>query len=202
MGNTASLVCTNNARSRLHDHQTTTTSVTPTRATRHKQRTWRLVDAYQPRRRTQWRQSMSPLIVSKPCWRPLSSTLTEQTGQASVLDLFTDDVQIYFPKFGIATGKAAFGDLATGLLGSLKSIAHYISDFKYVVGSDSVVVEGTTHGADAQGSEWSGGETPGGRFCSVFEFRGPLIARMHIYLDPDYTSRDDKRFLWGHDRRW
>ena len=55
-------------------------------------------------------------------------------GQASVLDLFTDDVQIYFPKFGIATGKAAFGELATGLLGSLKSIAHYISDFKYVVG--------------------------------------------------------------------
>ena len=47
-------------------------------------------------------------------------------GQASVLDLFTDDVQIYFPKFGIATGKAAFGELATGLLGSLKSIAHYI----------------------------------------------------------------------------
>jgi hypothetical protein len=123
-------------------------------------------------------------------------------GDFSVLDLFTDDVQIYFPKFGIATGKAAFGDLATGLLGSLKSIAHYISDFKYVVGSDSVVVEGTTHGADAQGSEWSGGKTPGGRFCSVFEFRGPLIARMHIYLDPDYTSRDEKRFLWGHDRRW
>ena len=57
-------------------------------------------------------------------------------GDASVLDLFTDDVQIYFPKFGIATGKAAFGELATGLLGSLKSIAHFISDFKYVVGSD------------------------------------------------------------------
>ena len=114
-------------------------------------------------------------------------------GQASVLDLFTDDVQIYFPKFGIATGKAAFGELATGLLGSLKSIAHYISDFKY---------EGATHGADRQGAEWSGGKTAGGRFCSVFEFRGPLIARMHIYLDPDYTGRDENRFLWGRDRRW
>ncbi len=123
-------------------------------------------------------------------------------GQASVLDLFTDDVQIYFPKFGIATGKAAFGELATGLLGSLKSIAHYISDFKYVVGSNTVVVEGATHGADRQGAEWSGGKTAGGRFCSVFEFRGPLIARMHIYLDPDYTGRDENRFLWGRDRRW
>src|SRR5271154_1415598 len=69
-------------------------------------------------------------------------------GEASVLDLFTDDVQIYFPKFGVATGKAAFGELATGLLGSLKSIAHYISDFEYVVGADSVVVDGATHAAD------------------------------------------------------
>ena len=123
-------------------------------------------------------------------------------GQASVLDLFTDDVQIYFPKFGIATGKAAFGELATGLLGSLKSIAHYIPDFKYVVGADSVVVEGTTHGADREGVEWSGGKTAGGRFCSVFEFRGPLIARMHIYLDPDYTGEDEARFRWGKNRTW
>ena len=46
-------------------------------------------------------------------------------GDASVFELFTDEVQIYFPKFGIATGKAAFGELAAGLLGSLKSIAHY-----------------------------------------------------------------------------
>jgi hypothetical protein len=123
-------------------------------------------------------------------------------GRADVLDLFTDDVQIYFPKFGVATGKAAFGELATGLLGSLKAIAHYISDFNYVVGSNSVVVEGTTHGADREGAEWNGGRTAGGRFCSVFEFRGPLIARMHIYLDPDYTGRDENRFLWGRDRRW
>jgi len=123
-------------------------------------------------------------------------------GQPDVLDLFTDDVQIYFPKFGVAKGKAAFGELASGLLGSLKAIAHFISDFSYVIGSNSVVVEGRTYGADRQGVEWSGGKTAGGRFCSVFEFRGPLIARMHIYLDPDYTSRDEKRFLWGLDRQW
>src|SRR3984885_7676202 len=77
-------------------------------------------------------------------------------GQPDVLDLFTDDVQIYFPKFGVAKGKAAFGELASGLLGSLKSTAHYIPDFKYVVGADSVVVEGTTHGADREGVEWNG----------------------------------------------
>jgi hypothetical protein len=123
-------------------------------------------------------------------------------GRPDVLDLFTDDVQIYFPKFGLASGKAAFGELATGLLGSLNAIAHHISDFNYIVGRNTVVVEGTTYGADRQGAEWNGGVTAGGRFCSVFEFRGSLIARMHIYLDPDYTGRDENRFLWGRDRQW
>jgi SnoaL-like domain len=123
-------------------------------------------------------------------------------GRPDVLDLFTDDVQLYFPKFGITKGKAGFGELATGLLEQLKTIAHHVSDFNYIMGTDAVVVEGTTYGTDRAGAEWSGGKTAGGRFCSVFEFRGPLIARMHIYLDPDYTSRDEGRFLWGHDRNW
>jgi SnoaL-like domain len=123
-------------------------------------------------------------------------------GRPDVLDLFTDDVQLYFPKFGITKGKAAFGELATGLLGSLQAIAHHISEFHYIMGADAIVVEGTTYGSDRTGAEWNGGKTAGGRFCSVFEFRGPLIARMHIYLDPDYTSRDEDRFLWGHNRQW
>jgi hypothetical protein len=53
-----------------------------------------------------------------------------------------------------------------------------------------------------KGVEWYGGKTAGGRFCSVFEFRGWLIARMHIYLDLDYASRDRDRFLRGPDRQW
>ena len=53
-----------------------------------------------------------------------------------------------------------------------------------------------------EGVEWDGGRTAAGRFCSVFEFRGPLVARMHIHLDPDYTGRDEDRFPWGRDRRW
>jgi hypothetical protein len=32
------------------------------------------------------------------------------SGRSDVLDLFTDDVQIYFPKFGLARGKACFGE--------------------------------------------------------------------------------------------
>jgi ketosteroid isomerase-like protein len=123
-------------------------------------------------------------------------------GRPDALDLFTDDVQLYFPKFGVAKGKQAFGELASGLLGSLSELAHDLSSFRYVVTEDSVVVEGTTRGADRAGNRWSGGETAGGRFCSVFRFRDGLIARMHIYVDPDYTGRDRERFLWGTDRTW
>jgi SnoaL-like domain len=123
-------------------------------------------------------------------------------GSADTFDLFTEDAQIYFPKFGIARGKAAFGELASGLFKRVSKLSHDLSTFTYVVTPDVIVVEGKTQGMDVEGRRWSGGETPGGRFCSVFEFRGPLICRMHIYLDPDYTSRDEDRFLWGQNRNW
>jgi hypothetical protein len=123
-------------------------------------------------------------------------------GRADTVDLFTEDAQIYFPKFGIARGKAAFGELASGLFKRVAKLSHDLSTFTYVVTPAVIVVEGKTQGMDVEGRRWSGGETPGGRFCSVFEFRGPLICRMHIYLDPDYTSRDEDRFLWGQNRNW
>jgi hypothetical protein len=47
MGNSASLVCTNNMRFRLRDHRTLTISGSPTEATQHKPRTLHPVDAYQ-----------------------------------------------------------------------------------------------------------------------------------------------------------
>jgi hypothetical protein len=123
-------------------------------------------------------------------------------GRPDTLDLFTDDAQICFPKFGITRGKSGLLELAEGLLGSVTEFGHDLSTFTYLVAGNTVVVEGTTRGRDRAGNRWSGGETPGGRFCSVFEFRDGLIARMHIYLDPDYTGRDRDRFLWGTDRRW
>jgi SnoaL-like domain len=117
-------------------------------------------------------------------------------GQPDVVDLFTEDVEIFFPKFGVRRGKAAFGELATGLLGSLKSIAHDQKGLACLATGQTVIVEGTTRGETRDGTQWEGGKTPGGRFCSVFEFRGHLISRMYIYLDPDYGSADRDRFLW------
>jgi len=134
-----------------------------------------------------------------------SSALTElaaeyfrrgDAGQANVVDLFTEDVEIFFPKFGVRRGKAAFFELATGLMSALKSIAHHQKGLTYVATGNKVFVEGTTHGETRNGTQWDGGKTPGGRFCTVFEFSSRLISRMYIYLDPDYGSADRDRFLW------
>jgi hypothetical protein len=52
------------------------------------------------------------------------------------------------------------------------------------------------------GITWSGGTTPGGRFCNVFEFREDRIARLHVYLNPDYLGEDESRFRWGRAGRY
>ena len=123
-------------------------------------------------------------------------------GREDVVDLFTEDVQIYFPKFGVASGKTAIFDLAARLLATLNEISHDVDRLTCVVQGDMVVTEGMTRGVTKSGVAWAGGETPGGRFCNVFHFRDGRIDRVHIYLDPDYGGEDRNRFLWGTDRRW
>jgi SnoaL-like domain len=122
-------------------------------------------------------------------------------GSPTLLDLFTEDAQIFFPKFGIGRGRAAILEAMSGLGGRLRSIAHASDSFVYIASGNLLAVEGTTRGVLKNGVRWAAGETPGGRFCNVFEFRGNLICRVHIYLDPDYGGEDAERFLWGHDNR-
>jgi ketosteroid isomerase-like protein len=117
-------------------------------------------------------------------------------GKSETLDLFADDVEIYFPLFGVRRGKAAFGYFVEGFLAKIASIAHNLDDFTCAVSGSTVVVEGTTRGVDLEGKTWSGGDTPGGRFCSVFDIQDGLIKRMYIYTDPDYTSQADIGFGW------
>jgi ketosteroid isomerase-like protein len=125
-------------------------------------------------------------------------------GRPDLPDLFTDDAEVFFPKFGIVRGRTAILDLAGGLMTAVASIEHLMDELTYVVAGHTVVVEGTTRGTTHDGGSWRGGETPGGRFCSVFEISDGLIARMYVYLDPDYTSADRARFLWPEsaERRW
>jgi ketosteroid isomerase-like protein len=123
-------------------------------------------------------------------------------GDMTVLDLFADDFSFYFPKFGIGRGREQFRAFGGGLMASLQSIGHDIDTMAFIESGRHVVVEGTTAGVDGEGNAWSGGTTPGGRFCSVYAFDDERrITRMSIYLDPDYTGLDADRFRWGRDDR-
>ena len=116
----------------------------------------------------------------------------------SILDLFADDAQVYFPKWGIATGKEQIGKLFSEFGGKLKWIAHNYSDFNWIFsGSDYVVCEGTSYGEHEDGP-WRA-DVPSwgaGRWCDVFEIRDWKIQRCFIYLDPDYAGKDTARYPW------
>ena len=122
-------------------------------------------------------------------------------GRPDVIELFSADVEIYFPKFGFGSGRQSFLELVKGVDGILEQIQHDCDGFNFIPSGDYLVVEGTSHGKMA-GKVWAGGKTPGGRFCNVFKFRDGRIASLHIYLDPDYTGEDDLRFRWGKNRPW
>jgi hypothetical protein len=106
--------------------------------------------------------------------------------------------QVYFPKWGIADGKAEIGKLFSDVGGTLKSIKHDYASFNWIFsGADTIVAEGTSHGEHQDGT-WRAGvpEWGAGRWCDVFEIRDFLIQRCFIYLDPDYAGRDTERYPW------
>ena len=47
----------------------------------------------------------------------------------SIMDLFADDAQVFFPKWGLATGKKQIGQLFTDFGGCIKQILHDYRDF-------------------------------------------------------------------------
>jgi hypothetical protein len=122
---------------------------------------------------------------------------TTSTG-GSILDLFADDAQVYFPKWGLANGKEEIGRMFGDVGATLVSITHHYSHFNWIFsGGDVVVCEGTSHGEHRDGP-WRAGlpEWQAGRWCDVFEIRDWKIQRCFIYLDPDYAGKDTVRYPW------
>jgi hypothetical protein len=114
----------------------------------------------------------------------------------SILDLFADDAQVYFPKWGLATGKEQIGRLFGDVGGTLKSITHDYASFNWVMtGTDTFACEGTSSGEHRDGA-WRAGVTHAGRWCDVFEVRDFKIQRCFIYLDHDYAGLDTDRYSW------
>ena len=48
----------------------------------------------------------------------------------SILDLFADDAQVFFPKWGLATGKQQIGQLFSDFGGGIKNILHDYADLQ------------------------------------------------------------------------
>jgi len=70
----------------------------------------------------------------------------------SILELFADDAQVCFPKWGLATGKDQIGKLFGDVGGTFKSIAHEYATLNWIFsGSDLVVCEGTSSGEHRDG---------------------------------------------------
>ena len=114
----------------------------------------------------------------------------------SILDLFADDAQVFFPKWGLATGKQQIGQLFTDFSALLRHILHDYASFNFIMtGTDTFACEGTSFGTHQDGS-WRAGVTHAGRWCDVFEVRDFLIQRCFIYLDPDYAGLDTSRYPW------
>jgi hypothetical protein len=119
-------------------------------------------------------------------------------------ELFTPDFEFYFPKFGVGRGFEEIEEFTRGLAAGGLSVTHHRDRLKYLDCGSRIIVEGTTFGHDRAGNQWDGGATPGGRFCSVFDFNDAgLIQRMYVYMDPDYTGADKDRMRWNRaEPRW
>ncbi|BDD83269.1 hypothetical protein TPB0596_30320 [Tsukamurella pulmonis] len=109
-------------------------------------------------------------------------------GDPGLLDLYTDDVELFFPKFGYSHGKAGMAEFARRLWIDLGSIEHDIEGLTIMVAGDRVIVEGCEGGTLADGTRWPDGHVSTGRFCNVFTFTGTRISSVHIYADPDIAS--------------
>lgn len=118
-------------------------------------------------------------------------------GDPSLLDMFADDAQAYFPRFGIARGKTEFISLVQGLNAAVSRFIHDENLMIFTQAGNRVVVEGIETGALTDGTPFPGDAGSGGHFCNVFEFRGSLISRLHIYADPNFTGKHPDLFKWG-----
>jgi hypothetical protein len=114
----------------------------------------------------------------------------------NILDLFAEDAQVFFPKWGLATGKEQIAQLFSDFGGGIRHILHDYATFNWIMtGTDLFAVEGTSAGEHAEGP-WRAGVSHAGRWCDVFEVRDCLIQRCFIYLDPDYGGKDTARYGW------
>ncbi|MBN3788824.1 nuclear transport factor 2 family protein [Burkholderia sp. Ac-20353] len=114
----------------------------------------------------------------------------------SVFDLFDDNAEVFFPKWGVARGKHEIQALYSDLGKILASVSHDLTYANFIQEGDLVVVEGTSRGVLLSGADWKYSAESAGRWCDVLEIRNFKIQRCFVYLDPDYAGADTSRYPW------
>ncbi|WP_172424226.1 nuclear transport factor 2 family protein [Vandammella animalimorsus] len=108
--------------------------------------------------------------------------------------LFAEDVEVFYPKFGIARGREAIAELGRRVQSIVSDFAFDLDQFVYTCQTNRVAVEIVEHGALKNGKIFPDGKASFGKFCNVFEFNTHgQIARYHCYGDPDYAAEDAAR---------
>jgi hypothetical protein len=64
-------------------------------------------------------------------------------GSPDVRELFHEDAEVYFPKFGFGFGRNSFLEMVKGFEGTLESIRHDYDLLTFIPSADYLVVEET-----------------------------------------------------------
>lgn len=113
-----------------------------------------------------------------------------------IYELVDEHATMFFPKWGVARGLDQIRRMFEDVRPIFKACLHHDAYLNFIIQGDMVAVEGTTHGETSNGRRWRAGITHAGRFCNIFEIRDFKIARLNIYLDPDYGDEDLGRYPW------
>jgi ketosteroid isomerase-like protein len=136
--------------------------------------------------------------VAESYLKSLDAGGVSPTTGLGLFDHFSDDAEVFFPKWGVAKGKEEVIKMFSDVGGTLKSIKHHYDGFTwYMNGTDSFAVEGTSEGEHRDGP-WMADQPKwgAGRWCDCFTVKDGKITRLFIYLDPDYAGKDTGRYGW------
>jgi hypothetical protein len=111
---------------------------------------------------------------------PREYFMRSDQGRPDILELFHEDAEIYFPKFGFGFGRQSFLEMVKGFEGSLEYIQHDYDSFTFIPSGDYLIVEGTSQGR-MSGKAWAGDKNFRRTFLQRLQIsRWPNSQRAHL----------------------